>query len=222
MHHSEPAPIMGVNLAIALHKAQKSIAHVGKDARNDFGNYDYASSEHMIASCRAALLNHDLVLSASPSPRMIYEMPGSSDKDCVIASCGFVLVHVESGESAEFCYNIPAITGKGRPLDKAVLGAWTTTLSYFLRDLLLIPRQDENEINKRDDSLHATKTLGDRGKELVAILEEAGMPKSDLVERIRRRYPDISDDPAEWPASFERSILATINAVKSGSNGDKA
>jgi hypothetical protein len=40
---------------------------------------------------------------------------------------------------------------KGRPIDKSLAGCLTSSLNYWLRDLLLVPREDENEMDRRDD-----------------------------------------------------------------------
>ena len=62
----------------------------------------------------------------------------------------FELCHPASGESQTDKADFPAQLKKGTPLDKAVAAALTTSLAYWLRDLLLIPRVD-HEMDKRND-----------------------------------------------------------------------
>ena len=48
--------------AIALLKAQQEIHGVGKDAKNNFQNYDYVSAEAIVAVSRLALNAHGLTV----------------------------------------------------------------------------------------------------------------------------------------------------------------
>jgi len=58
-------------------------------------------------------------------------------------------------ETLEF----PAIVRKGTPHDKAVAAALTTSLSYWLRDVLLLPRMDnEASMDRRNDNIQALNT----------------------------------------------------------------
>ena len=58
----------------------------------------------------------------------------------------------ESGESRDFLQlPWPILEGNGRPFDKALAGALTTQQAYFVRDLLQMPKEDENEIDRRND-----------------------------------------------------------------------
>ena len=155
----------------ALLNAQLSVAGVQKNARNDFAKYDYVSADGMVGQLRLSLLNNGLVF---------FRRSWSLNNGQVHSV--FVLSHPESGESEESAVSMPVVETKGRPADKAVLGALTTCLSYVLRDLLLVPRVDELEIDNRsnDDVLSKPKvapapasapsTVG--GSEADAVLEE--------------------------------------------------
>ena len=133
---------MKTKLSEALLNAQRSVAGVEKNARNDFAKYDYVSADGMVGQLRNALLDNGLVFSRT--------------------SWGIVfdLTHVESGETQRYEAAMPIVETKGRPADKAVLGALTTCLSYVLRDLLLVPRVDELEIdNRANDDVVARKRV---------------------------------------------------------------
>lgn len=155
----------------ALLNAQLSVAGVQKNARNDFAKYDYVSADGMVGQLRLSLLNNGLVF---------FRRSWSLNNGQVHSV--FVLSHPESGESEESAVSMPVVETKGRPSDKAVLGALTTCLSYVLRDLLLVPRVDELEIDNRsnDDVVSKPKVApapasapsAVRGSEADAVLEE--------------------------------------------------
>ncbi len=64
------------------------------------------------------------------------------------------LVHV-SGEHLDFNASTAVIPEKGRPQDKAEATALTYNLGYFLRGLLLLPREEEGAaVDARDDRKH--------------------------------------------------------------------
>jgi len=134
-------------IAQALHSAQGLITSVGKDSTNQFHKYEYVSAEAMITASSKALGDCGLSLTRSWTLQF-------TDTQIPVVLSTFTLTHAD-GETREFppCPWF-IVEGQGRPIDKALAGALTTSLSYFLRDLLMIPRVDENEVDKRDDSNH--------------------------------------------------------------------
>lgn len=152
-------------LYAALAAAQKVAEAVGKDARNTFHGYSYASAEAIIAEARAALSAHGLaVFTASidrdESQREHKWGPWTNPKTGVETQeidvprrirCRYLLVH-ESGEALAFESTTPVIPENGRPEDKAEFGSRTENLGYALRDLLLLPRvQEETLPSARND-----------------------------------------------------------------------
>lgn len=131
------------NLAGALLAAQMGIASVGKGSTNKFMNYRYTSADDMISAAREALHAAGLV-----ARRVGWQMsPMEDGGQCVTMSMR--LDHPASGENFTELVQFPAYTEKGRPMDKAVSGALTASMGYWLRDLLLLPRVDE--VEDRDD-----------------------------------------------------------------------
>lgn len=123
----------------ALIAAQKAIGSVSKDATNSFANYDYVSAETMITQCRRALHGSGLIFS-----RTHWDMKSTDFGITVVSK--YLLSHPESGESMDLV-NEMIVPPNQKQLDKAVLAALTTGLNYSLRDLLLIPRADEPEVD---------------------------------------------------------------------------
>ncbi len=138
------------SLAKALSAARDKCQPAPKDAENAYHKYSYASAEAVITAANDALVKSDLALIP-----MIDDVrtvaPGVTVLDRT-----WILCH-SSGESLTLkLVAWPIIPDKGRPLDKALAGALTASLSYRLRDLLMIPRVDPgDDISGRDDTGHA-------------------------------------------------------------------
>lgn len=129
------------NLFAALQKAQSSIKAILRDADHDkFGRY--TSAENMIAVARAVLNKHGLAVVPAGDEIQIAE--GSRFK-----VNKYVLGHV-SGESIQGSFTIPietvvsSKTGKESSVQDATLKADTIALSYYLRNVLQLPRYDED------------------------------------------------------------------------------
>jgi hypothetical protein len=215
MSKTKATESMGVPPSIvdALVNAQMAIAGVSKDGQVDFGRkYNYTTAEEMIRESRKALHACGLaVVRKAWRLRVIEAMP------CV--ECDFVLLF-RSGESMEFanlCW--PVIEGDKRPADKALAGALTTSFAYFLRDLLLIPKQDDAEMDKRNDEEHRAGVLGVRGavalrKRLAAV--EA--TQETLVEVMSSKGVSVPEDMAQWSQSLlpriDKWVEARLNTLR--------
>ena len=135
-------------LASALLAAQQALPSVGKDSQFKSQSYGYAytSSETMIAACREVLHAAGLTLR-----RAGWKFEGTPEGGGLVTS-QMILTHAGTGESVADEVAWVAVPRGQQPIDKAVAGALTASLGYYLRDLLLVPREDENEMDKRDDS----------------------------------------------------------------------
>ena len=138
-----------VSLSDGLLVAQGAISGVSKDARNTFHKYAYTSAEGMIGACRDALQRGGVV-----ARRTGWEIVG----DGLYVQSRLLVCHGWTGESAESVVVWPIVVEKGRPVDKAVASALTTSLSYWLRDLLCLPREDETgHMDGRNDDRNETR-----------------------------------------------------------------
>lgn len=134
-------------LFTALVAAQKNARAVGLDAKNSHQGYRYASAESIVEEGRTALTLAGLCLLTTA-----VEVDAAAVPPIVTAT--MILAH-ESGEILQIVRQWPAIEQKGRPLDKAIAGALTSGLGYAIRDLLLLPRDDDfAAMDRRDDSAH--------------------------------------------------------------------
>lgn len=146
-------------VAPCLLAAQMAVSGVHKASRNDFGGYMYASAEDMIIESRKVLHDNGLLVMRKS---WVIDQNRAIDADGTLAdgkpvvSATYILAHT-SGATITCETDYPIVVGKGRPEDKALNAALTTALSYFLRDLLLIPRCDE-EVDKRPDTISRSGT----------------------------------------------------------------
>jgi len=190
----------------ALLEAQEAIASVVKDAKANYGErtkYSYVSADQMVTECRKALHAAGLILL-----RESYSVQSSAETGMVLFS-NYLLVHAASGSSITSSQS-PwfIIEAQGRPLDKALAGALTTSLSYFLRDLLLVPRDDEAEMDKRNDVDHRPHGIGIGGAmALRKALVTAGCKEGALRAAMQQSGVNVPDDMATW----DRSWMDRIN-----------
>jgi hypothetical protein len=193
-----------VGLRRALIAAQRDLKAVHKGSENAFHRYRYASAEDMITACRQALHANGL------SARRVRWTTESSETHFWLVS-SYELAH-ESGEVEHYpmATKWPFAEEKGRPLDKALSGAATSSLGYWLRDLLLVPRDDE-EMDKRDDRAHDPEVLGiARAGRLRAQATKAGVTIAQLRERLAVDGLTLGEDPVSWPAAAAARIAAAL------------
>jgi len=193
----------------ALLEAQQAIASVVKDARANYGErarYSYVSADQMVTECRKALHHAGLVVL-----RDSYTVDLSPSHGALLLS-NYLIVHAASGASITSTQS-PwfIIETQGRPFDKALAGALTTALSYFLRDLLLVPRDDEEEMDRRNDTAHQPNTIGIKGAmALRASLVTAGCKEAGLRAAMQQSGVSVPDDMAQWDRSWMDRIHGWI------------
>lgn len=141
------------DLSTALAAAIAAARGAAKDARHQQG-YQYASAESVLSEAREALAAHGLSI-----------VPASATVDWTgqietRAKDGTVHVHdvgvlsrrcslLGPGGAIDLLSTWPVVCGPGRPRDKAIAGALTSSLAYLVRDLLLLPRLTEDQLDAR-------------------------------------------------------------------------
>ncbi len=147
-------PVGIVEIAKALSKAQGAVKPAPHDRRNDYHKYDYTSSEGVITCAKKALSDYDLSLIPVEQTVNGFAEKGANRYELCRK---FLLAHA-SGAVSPIVVNWPICVEAGRPLDKAVAIAATTSLAYLLRDLLLMPRVDPtDELAGRNDTTEPAK-----------------------------------------------------------------
>ena len=216
-------------LTAALIEAQQAIRSVGKDAKNDFAKYDYVSAETMIAECRRALHASGLLFC-----RTHWDLKQPMEGVTTMAS-SYLLSHPESGDEMKMTSEM-VVPPNQKQLDKAVLAALTTSLNYMLRDLLLIPRADEPEIDNLPEPVVAKKkpeapkkqSVGDTVLQSALALVIGGKADPDDYEaalfrhasdKYDREFRSVDQLPDEY---VKRVVEAHDIKISDAAAGDRA
>ena len=190
----------------ALAAAQAaSAAGVEKGAKNDYHRYQYATAEAIIEAANKALTANGLAVffTEAPKTRPATELDNPQIKLFLVRR-GF-LCH-SSGGMVPIEHEWPIVIERGRPLDKAMASAATSGLSYYLRDLLLMPRvdpaddmdhesRDQKGSTKRKPAPRPTRKKGAPAPEVAAVakatnatLTKAKPPHDSNWEKDRRGF----------------------------------
>jgi len=202
-------------LMAALIQAQSKVESVKKGSTNTFHKYSYASAEDVLTGAREALDDCGLAVFQAGwefveiGREVIRPDGGKETLDApILGVCiGYEVHHAESGESASYKTVVPVREEKGRPLDKALFGALTEGLAYFLRGLLLIPRADAQTPSERDD----TKFTPAAPAPKATPSAKAAAPKPDpwrvFAEGVKELFPGMA------PAVVKEKITAAGKTV---------
>lgn len=152
----------------------------------------------MIAKTRAVMLELGLVLFRGSAE--VVDVAGMH-----VLRQSYELMDVDSEASISFTQDIPCPERKGMPADKSVLASLTTGLNYALRDLLMLSRGREDQIDAIDDEQFDPAR---RGQEVV-----------DAALRIMAPA-DVASDSRVKPGEDEMSRLRRI--IASGEAGEGA
>jgi len=194
-----------------LVEAQKAMARVTKDSRVAFGQqrYAYTSAEDMIGACREALLSAGLALYRE------WTIEHSEAGSFVLSN--FFLCCASGNYAVGMRLPFPIVSVNGKGEDKAVATALTSSLGYFLRDLLMVPKEDDAqqtvrapEMDARDDRTVAAKpapvakVLGVQGSlDLQRRIKATGKGFDALLQAMRKA--GVKEPPAnleQWPIAL--------------------
>lgn len=165
-----------IDLWRALLVAQKAVKAVSKDSTaevkkngNTLYTYAFASTEDMMHEARQALLEAGLVpqrlgyeVRRTPATVGLKDRNGNESTLIEVVSC-FRLIHPESGQWEDYPPVAMPIVSHNGP-DKALAGALTYGWSYWLRDVLCIPRKDDTSPDRREIEPQSGYT-GSRGQQ---------------------------------------------------------
>ena len=176
-------------LADAMTKAQASVKAVEKDATNAYHRYKYASADAVIEEARRVLAEAGVAVFVTGWTLVPAQVAVPFGENALPVPTGTDLARVEvtyrvaCGSDFIVCvtdsYIVPE---KGRPEDKAHAGALTTNLSYFLRGLLLIPREDpETSVETRDDTGYVP-----RGRASAPAADPVACPRCGVVGSLKK------------------------------------
>ena len=165
-------------MAEALAKAQAMADRIAKDSTNDFARYDYTSAESMMDMWTQI---------AGPLGLSLYPASLAIDGD-ILRAC-WVIEHAASGDARDIRADWPIVTGKGKPLDKALASARTSSLGYLIRDILIAPR-----VHPTDDMDHPRWSKP----------EEKPAPKKAAPAPVKKAAPRAG----QWSKPYQDALLA--------------
>ncbi len=201
-----PAPRRWPTLGAALAGAILAASAVKKDARNAHHGYRYASADAIIAEARQALAGNGLSL--VPLEQSIDRSGHAPD-----LVRRFVLLH-ESGESMTIGCVWPIVEERGRPLDKAMAIAATSSLAYTLRDLLQLPRISPSEdlAAQKDGQPASAKSAKQQAQQQIQSAvetrpEKATTEQLDLLSSLRESLWEAGEVKKEDREPMWQSIL---------------
>ena len=145
-------------LASALFKAQGLVETALKTKFNSQQKYSYAPAEEIMVVASEALQKVGLaalVIEAQWKDAALQpEVHGGA---IGVIAVKLLVIHQESGANLIQQTDVPVCpvggrtSGWARPADKSLFASRTEALGYALRDLLLIPREDVNDVSGRDE-----------------------------------------------------------------------
>lgn len=205
-------------LDAALFAAQKAIAGVQMMGKGEHGEA-LARTEDIIAEARKVLHNNGLmVMRDSWSFKSVDGIPLSTisvGAEVYYALMRFTLRHIESGETETFDVECPVWAHKGMKIDKALNATLTTSLGYFLRDLLLIPRPIGpvvDDSNGGDDKGRGPTPLGiDFARKARSRLADIGKNEEELRAALSPHFAGLEGGMENWPAGLANQILRRID-----------
>ena len=203
MTATKTKPKPKITLSEALFGAQQDAQGIKKGSRNTHHGYDYTSAEDMLQFGKAILAKHGLFVSINKGH---VEVLADGSTHYVI---GGYLDHPESLGSRAVSKWLPYEAAKGRPNDKSALSSNTTALNYLLRDLLLIPRGEQYEVDTRDDTDYVAPATQRATPDVTEKSIIAGQVMAALIEE-----NDCTHDEA---VGLMEQLLKSIKAPTDGS-----
>lgn len=194
----------------SLLAAQQAIGELAPDKENTYSKYKYVTAQKMVRTCKKAL-NDNGLLATLGDAGIAFDENGN-----MRVFAAFHLIHAETGVSKGYVYHMPLVSGK-TPDDKVVLGIRTTLLRYWLRDLLMIPCDDNLDIDSRPDvptkrpprAKPQPETLGTvNARRLLDRMTDLGLDMGRLRAAIQA--PDSSPD--QWPRALGAKIKEWLDA----------
>ena len=198
------------SLAAALVAAQSAAQAVAKSSTNLHHRYKYASAESLIEEARGCLTQAGLAV-LPISRQVVAAVAGGTE---LLST--FELIHAASGESKTLTASMSVQPGNGRPQDKAEAAAATLNLGYFLRDLLLLPREDETTaVDRRDDTRHELASPPVKGDAVTAAV--AAIEAASSLEELRSAGDNARKLGATNDASVRGAYEARFAALRAAS-----
>lgn len=219
-----------VGLIPHLILAQADVERVQKDTQGY--QYKYAKAEDMYLSARDTLHKHGLFVSRTDCDLLAQvESAGADTSTYALKMRVTYIVSHTDGHWVECEVEYPVVSKGGMMADKALNASLTTCLSYFLRDLLMIPRCDE-EVDQRPDTINKTgqrvtpkptKKASGKSKKQVFMANVAQWINRDISETntaeaciVLLKQNDLPVDGSATPKQFEEIAEIVAKYIEDG------
>lgn len=190
----------GKNLWTALAKARKALKGFERKASYQFGKY--VSAEDAIAAARQVLSDNDLEIwieDVSYIPDTVGNAPqgggargGEGGFDACRIRMSVVLIHVPSQEHLRLYRELRYYCPIGHNGSRTGLAAWTSLISYILRDMLFVPRKEPYELERIGAKKHETP-------EPVVTAQRVSIPRPPEPPRGAKLPPRRPEPPPPAP-----------------------
>ena len=180
------------SIEAALVAAQANVTAVKKDGKNTFAGWKYATADELIAESKKNFKTAGLAFDRK-SDKLVY-LEGNPLIESV-----FNLTHGATKEVTEYTSSWPVIEKKGTPLDKAYAAGLTSSLAYKIRDVLLIPKTNEDDsMDRRDDTQYEPKPKQKWKQEKKQETIKQGPKWPELLEKYRPLLPLVNMSESQF------------------------
>ena len=183
------------NLAAALVAATAEVRAVEKRGDNTHDRYMYATADDVVRAATAALQAHGLTVVPTESRIISREqtIKGATFTSLILERC-FRVLHT-SGEFIEASMSWPIVT-RAADAGKGAAAAETTCYSYYLKTLLDMSRDPNDDIDKDrgganggDPAASAMPMASPRGAKLVAQIR--GIDSSERFKQAEKHLSGL-------------------------------
>jgi hypothetical protein len=196
------ASLLPSTISEALFLAQTRARAIDRDARDEFHQFNYVSTEQMILTAQQILQEVGVRLDIA-------------EQEVEVDSIGrpwlkrvYHTMHVASDHYQAFSQVWPIVEGKGKPLDKATASAMTSSLGYFLRDLLLLARVEKGtELDGNDPETEkpVVKVVLSKGETREEAEDKAA--RDDINRKLVADYERVMKDHSYRPKWIVKDIV---------------
>ena len=205
-------------IGAALAAAARAVKPPEKSGRNAFHNYAYTTAEEMLDAVRGPLAENGLVAHLV-GQRIGNVVPlGGKHKDGTDKIAWRITFDLalswDGGDGLLAPVEYVAFPEAGRPLDKAINAAVTISLGFWLRSVLMDPRQRGDSIDGREDREDAAVAAA------ATARADARDAQTARQRQQRPTEPRGAPEPPDMRAEIRRRFV--IEGVRSAEEASEA
>lgn len=181
-----------------LHKIMDEAGVIGKDAKNTFHKYDYASEHAIKTTVKPLLVEHGVLFQLSADRLKLEQVGEDLDSTKVVIHFTYRFYNIEDGS-----YLQGSFVGEGEDKgDKATWKAVTGALKYILTSNLFIPTGDDPEADEKVDKRNYKKKESSKKTD-----DKATNAQLNLLEKLENQGKLKEKYDAKKLTKFEASDL---------------